>query len=125
MIKFHFFTLILCSVLSVMKSKSVGGAYSAPPDPLAEDCWPLPSSHPPSYNPGSAPGYDIHEEAYRRRFRTVKREEGESNRELAVRLMDLQGKWLCERTTMGQVKEAIGIEQFLNTLTNRKATMGY
>ena len=64
--------------------------------------------------------YDIHEEAYRRRFRTVKREEGESNRELAVRLMDLQGKWLRERTTMGQVKEAIGIEQFLNTLTTEK-----
>ena len=34
--------------------------------------------------------YDIHEEAYRRRFRTVKREEGESNRELAVRLTDYQ-----------------------------------
>ena len=64
--------------------------------------------------------YDIHEEAYRRRFRTVKREEGESNRELAVRLMDLQGKWLRERTTMGQVKEAIGIEQFLNTLTEKR-----
>ena len=34
--------------------------------------------------------------------------------------MDLQGKWLRERTTMGQVKEAIGIEQFLNTLTTEK-----
>ena len=59
MIKFlFFFTVVLCSVLSVMKLKKAlasGGAYSAPADLLAEDRWSLPSSHPPSYNPGSAP----------------------------------------------------------------------
>ena len=64
--------------------------------------------------------YDINEEAYRRRFRTATRKGGESNRELAVRLMDLQGKWLRRHQTMEQVQEAIGIEQFLDTLETVK-----
>ena len=36
--------------------------------------------------------YDIIEEAYRRRFRNAVRGCGETNRELAVRLMDLRGE---------------------------------
>ena len=38
--------------------------------------------------------YDINEEVYRRRFRTTTRAAGETNREYAVKLMDLQRKWL-------------------------------
>lgn len=44
--------------------------------------------------------YDITEEAYRRRFRQATRGSGETNRELAVRLMDLLGKWLKECTSL-------------------------
>ena len=38
--------------------------------------------------------YDINEESYRRRFRTTVRAVGETNREYAVKLMDMQRKWL-------------------------------
>ena len=59
--------------------------------------------------------YDINEEAYRRRFRTTTRGAGETNREHAVKLMDLQWKWLREHSaSVEQVQEAIGLEQFLN-----------
>ena len=64
--------------------------------------------------------YDINEEAYRRRFRTTTRMEGETNRELAVRMMDLQTKWLKECSTVEEVHEVVGIEQFLNTLKPEK-----
>ena len=64
--------------------------------------------------------YDINNEAYRHRFRTASREGGESNRELAVRLMDLQRTWLREYTTLEEVQEAIGLEQFLSSLPTEK-----
>ena len=38
--------------------------------------------------------YGVSEETYRRRFRAATRKGGETNRELAIRLMDLQNKWL-------------------------------
>ena len=60
--------------------------------------------------------YDINEEAYRRRFRTATRGPGQTNRELAVRQMDLQKKWLKDATTVEEVQEKVGIEQFLSTL---------
>ena len=60
--------------------------------------------------------YDINEEAYRRRFRAAGRRQGETNRELAVRMMDLQGKWLRSCQSMDEMQEATGIEQFLSTL---------
>ena len=64
--------------------------------------------------------YDINEEAYRRRFRTTTRMEGETNRELAVKMMDLQTKWLNECSMVEEVHEVVGIEQFLNTLKPEK-----
>ena len=64
--------------------------------------------------------YDVNEEAYRRRFRALTRSNGETNREVAVKLMDLQQKWLKECKNMDDIKEAIGIEQFLNTLPPEK-----
>ena len=60
--------------------------------------------------------YDINEESYRWRFRSAARNEGESNRELAVRMMDWQGKWLRECKSMEDIREAVGKEQFLNSL---------
>ena len=64
--------------------------------------------------------YDINEEAYRRRFRTAARGDGETNREHAVRLMELQRKWLKDCTTVEGLQEAIGLEQFLSTLPQEK-----
>ena len=64
--------------------------------------------------------YDINEEAYRRRFRSMTRKDGETNRELAVRLMDLQKKWLKECKTVEDMQQVVGMEQFLNTLPMEK-----
>ena len=64
--------------------------------------------------------YDIKEEAYRRRFWTVSRRRGETTRELAIRLMDLQDKWLRACTTTGDIKEVCGIEQFPSTIPMEK-----
>ena len=45
---------------------------------------------------------------------------GETNREYAVKLMDLQKKWLKEYTTLEGILEAVGLEQFLNSLPIEK-----
>ena len=60
--------------------------------------------------------YSINEVTYRKRFSTAIRKNGETNHKLAMRLMDLQNKWLKTHTTVQGIKEAIGIEQFLNSL---------
>ena len=60
--------------------------------------------------------YDVTEEAYRRQLHTVSRTKEKTNRELAVRQMDLQAKWLPSYTSVGEMAEVIGLEQFLNTL---------
>ena len=57
--------------------------------------------------------YDINEEAYQRRFRSVVRGEGEINREHVVRLLELEKKWL-KKYDSEKVYEAIVLEQFLN-----------
>ena len=62
--------------------------------------------------------YDINEEAYRRRFRSSTRKEGETNREVAVRLMDLLQKWTKTCKTAEDVQQVVGKEQFLETLSN-------
>ena len=62
--------------------------------------------------------YDIDEEAYRKRFRSSTRSEGETNREVAVRLMDLLQKWTKTCKTVDDVQQFIGKEQFLETLSN-------
>ena len=64
--------------------------------------------------------YDINEEAYRRRFRTAARRDGETNHELAVRLMDMQRKWLKEYDTVVRMQEVVGIQQFLSMLPMEK-----
>ena len=64
--------------------------------------------------------YDINEEVYRRRFRSAARGRGETNRELAVRMMDLQAKLLRGCKTVEEIREATGIEQFLSTMGTEK-----
>ena len=44
----------------------------------------------------------------------------DSNQKLAVRMMDLQTKWLRNSSTVEKVHEVVGIEQFLNTLKPKK-----
>ena len=58
--------------------------------------------------------YGVNEEVYRRRFRAASQKDNETNRELAVRLMDLQTKSLKKCTSMEAVKEQVALEQFLN-----------
>ena len=60
--------------------------------------------------------YNITEESYRQRFRFLKKESGETNRELATRLTDLAGKWLKKCDTLDKLKDAIVCEQLINTL---------
>ena len=60
--------------------------------------------------------YDINEETYRQRFRAAKKKEGESHRELAIRLQDAVGKWTKDCTSVQQIREAIVTEQLLSTL---------
>ena len=81
--------------------------------------------HPTSIKAAILQRYDINEEAYRHRFRTVAREAEETNREYTVKLKDLQRKWLKEHTTMEQVQEAIGLEQFLGLLPMEKKVWVY
>ena len=60
--------------------------------------------------------YDINEEMYYQRFKTSKRQEGESFRELAVCLMDLSKKWTKDCNTIEDIREAVVVEQFINIL---------
>ena len=56
--------------------------------------------------------YDITEESYRQRFRTVKKKSGKTSRELIARLDDLASKWLksCEKPE--DVQDRVVLEQF-------------
>lgn len=60
--------------------------------------------------------FDITEESYRQRFRSAKKREEESNRELVVRLNDLAGKWMKVYETREELLDQVVLEQFLRTL---------
>ena len=60
--------------------------------------------------------YDITEDSYRQKFRSLKRNPRESGRELVARLDDLAAKWLKSCKTPEEVRDRIILEQFLNTL---------
>ena len=60
--------------------------------------------------------YDISEETYRQRFQAAKKSEGESYRELVVRLSDLEQKWTRECSSMQEIRDLIMREQLLNSL---------
>ena len=60
--------------------------------------------------------YDISEETYRQRFRTTTKKNGESHREMVVRLRDLQVKWTKGCKSLEELRDIVVMEQFLNTL---------
>ena len=60
--------------------------------------------------------YDVTEERYRQRFRSARRKDGETNMELVTRLGDLANKWLKACDTAEEVKDAVVLEQLLNSL---------
>ena len=60
--------------------------------------------------------YDVNEETYRRRFRSAVKQRDETYRELSIRLLDLQNKWLRNCTSIEQMAAAICLEQFYETL---------
>ena len=60
--------------------------------------------------------YDITEESYRQRFRSLVPKSGETNREVKARLQDLAEKWLKDFTTVETVIDQVILEQLLNTL---------
>lgn len=65
--------------------------------------------------------YNINEEAYRNRFWTVTKKDGETNHGFSVRLMDLVKKSrMRDKKTIDQVQDVIGIEQLLNSLLLEK-----
>ena len=60
--------------------------------------------------------FDVNEETYRRRFRSAVKQRDETYRELSIRLLDLQNKWLRNCTTVKDIATAICLEQFYDTL---------
>ena len=60
--------------------------------------------------------YDITEESYRQRFRSLVPKSGETNCEVEARLTDLANKWLKDCTTATAVIDQVILEQLLNTL---------
>ena len=60
--------------------------------------------------------YDVTEESYRRRFREAKPKQGETHRELSVRLEDLVSKWLKKYKSIEEIKDQLVKEQLLKTL---------
>ena len=60
--------------------------------------------------------YDVTEERYRQRFRSARRKDGETNMELVTRLGDLANRWLKACDTAEEVKDAVVLEQLLNSL---------
>lgn len=59
----------------------------------------------------------ISDETYRQRFGAAKKAE-ESYRELAARLQDLEQKWMRECSSINDLRELIGREQLVNTLSS-------
>ena len=60
--------------------------------------------------------YDINEESYRQRFRSATKKQGETNRELVARLVDLAEKWMQGCTSIAEVTDVVVLEQVTNTL---------
>ena len=60
--------------------------------------------------------YDINEETYHRRFRTVKPKENETPVELVIRVRDLAEKWLKDCGDRQPVIDTVVKEQFVELL---------
>ena len=60
--------------------------------------------------------YDIKEETYRQRFRSMRKGPGETYREQASKLNDMAKKWLKGCTTVDELLDAVVKEQLVDTL---------
>ena len=60
--------------------------------------------------------FDITEDSYRQRFRSTRKKEDESHRELLVRLNHLAGKWMASYETREALLDQVVLEQFLKIL---------
>ena len=60
--------------------------------------------------------YNINEETYRKRFRTLKLKQGQTPTEIATRPTDLAGKWLKNCHSANEVRDAVVKEQLMTTL---------
>ena len=60
--------------------------------------------------------YNVSQETYRQRFRSVRRKEEESYAELVVRLEDLLHKWMKGCADINDVLERVLVEQLLSTI---------
>ena len=60
--------------------------------------------------------YDINEESYRQRLRSIKKSEDESHVELVTRTKDLVSKWSHDCTTTEDLRDLIVKELLINTL---------
>ena len=66
--------------------------------------------------------YDINEESYRKQFRTARKADSETNRELKARLDNLAAKWLNECATAADVRDKVVMEQGSHGTTHRYIT---
>ena len=62
--------------------------------------------------------YNVNDESYRMRFRSVAKRQEESYQEMATRTMDLLRKWTRHCDDMGEVLELFAVEQLLNSLSS-------
>ena len=60
--------------------------------------------------------YNINEESYRTRFRSVSRKSEESYCEMATRTMDLLRKWTRQCENLNDLLEVVAVEQLLNSM---------
>ena len=60
--------------------------------------------------------YNINEETYRQRFRSVKWKENETPMEMVTRIKDLAEKWLKDSDTRDKVVDVVVKEQFIEVL---------
>ena len=63
--------------------------------------------------------YDVNEETYRRRFRTIRKRPGETNRELVARLEDLATKWMQECESIETLRDLVILEQLITALPEK------
>ncbi len=54
--------------------------------------------------------------SYRKQFRTARKADSETNRELKARLDNLAAKWLNECATAADVRDKVVMEQLIDTL---------
>ena len=60
--------------------------------------------------------YNINEEIYRQRFQSVKKKQGETNREVVARLTDFAARWTQGCWSTKELKDLVVLEQLLNIL---------